>query len=81
VNYDIQGTAGEILKMKIVEADQAGLGPYMTIPVHDEIDFDIPNDELDDVMRTIHLVMNDDKLLTVPITSSIETGQRWGEVA
>lgn len=80
VNYEIQGTAGEILKMKIVEADQAGLGPFMTIPVHDEIDFDIPNDELEEVMHTIHLVMNDDKLLTVPITSSIETGQRWGEV-
>ena len=80
VNYEIQGTAGEILKMKIVEADAAGLGPYMTIPVHDEIDFDIPNDDFDDVMRTIELVMNDDQLLTVPITSSIGVGQRWGEV-
>jgi DNA polymerase-1 len=79
VNYKIQGTAGEILKMKIVEADAAGLGPYMTIPVHDEIDLDIPNDVFDDVMVTLHDVMNDDKLLSVPITSSIDVGQRWGE--
>lgn len=80
VNYEIQGTAGEILKMKMVEADAAGLGPYMTIPVHDEIDFDIPDEVFDDVMYTIGQVMNDDQLLTVPITSSIGVGQRWGEV-
>lgn len=79
VNYEIQGTAGEILKMKIVEADAAGLGPYMMIPVHDEIDLDVPNDEFDDVMATLTDVMNDDKLLSVPITSSIDVGQRWGE--
>lgn len=81
VNYLIQGTAGEILKMKIVEADQAGLGPYMMIPVHDEIDFDVPNEEFDDVIHTIGTVMNDDKLLSVPITSSIDLGLRWGECA
>lgn len=80
VNYEIQGTAGEILKMKIVEADAAGLGPYMTIPVHDEIDLDIPNDVFNDVMETLGLIMNDGELLSVPITSSIGTGQRWGEV-
>jgi DNA polymerase I-like protein with 3'-5' exonuclease and polymerase domains len=79
VNYVIQGTAGEILKMKIVEADAAGLGPYMMIPVHDEIDFDVPNDDFDDIIRTIESVMNDDQLLTVPITSSIDIAQRWGE--
>lgn len=79
VNYLVQGTAGEILKMKIVEADAAGLGPYMMIPVHDEIDFDVPNDNFDDVMETIGSVMNDDQLLSVPITSSIDVAQRWGE--
>jgi DNA polymerase I-like protein with 3'-5' exonuclease and polymerase domains len=67
--------------MKIVEADQAGLGPYMMIPVHDEIDFDVPNDEFDDIISTIKTVMNDDQLLSVPITSSIDLGLRWGECA
>lgn len=80
VNYVIQGTAGEVLKMKIVEADRAGLGPYMLFPVHDEQDLEVPNNELDDVMITLKDVMNDDKLLTVPITSSIEVGPNWGDV-
>jgi DNA polymerase-1 len=81
VNYLIQGTAGEILKRKIVEADQAGLGDFMILPVHDEIDLDVPNDDLEDAMATLHDVMNDAELLTVPITASIETGLRWGDVA
>lgn len=79
VNYLIQGTAGEILKLKMVEADHAGLGDFMTIPVHDEIDFDVPLDRLDDFKITLSDVMNDDKLLRVPLTWSTEMGPNWGE--
>lgn len=79
VNYKLQGTAGEILKMKIVQADHAGLGDYMLFPVHDEVDLSAPNDELDDVMATVRDVMSDDQLLApVPITSSIDVGSHWG---
>lgn len=79
VNYLIQGTAGEVLKMKIVEADQAGLGEYLLFPVHDEIDLSVPNDELDDALTTLLDVVNDDKLLTVPLTWSADVGPNWGE--
>lgn len=80
VNYLIQGTAGEILKLKMVEADQAGLDRFMTLPVHDEIDLDVPTDQLDDVVATLRDVMNDSRLLRVPVTASIEVGERWGSV-
>jgi DNA polymerase-1 len=80
MNYEVQGTAGEILKMKMVECDHAGLGRYMVLPVHDEIDLDAPTDELDDVMTTLRDVMNDADLLTVPITATMSVGDRWGEV-
>lgn len=79
VNYVIQGTAGEILKMKIVEADRAGLGPYMLFPVHDEIDFEVPTSELDDFQTTLKDVVNDDELLSVPLTWSAEVGPNWGD--
>lgn len=80
VNYLIQGTAGEILKMKLVEADHAGLGHYMILPVHDEVDLEVPTPDLDDVVTTLRDVMNDDGLLAVPVTASIEVGERWGSV-
>lgn len=81
VNYLIQGTAGEILKLKMVEADQAGISEFMTLPVHDELDSDVPNDRLPDFLATLSDVMNDDRLLRVPLTWSTEVGQRWGECA
>lgn len=80
INYLVQGTAGEILKMKMLEADQAGLGEFMTLPVHDEIDLDVPRDQVDDVVATLRDVMNDSTLLSVPITSTVSLGQRWGDV-
>jgi DNA polymerase-1 len=79
VNYSIQCSAAEQLKRKIVQADQAGLGKYMLIPVHDEIDFDVPKDELNDFMVTLNDVMNDADVLRVPMTWSAEIGPRWGE--
>lgn len=79
VNYVIQGTAGEILKMKIVELDRAGLGSYMLFPVHDEIDLEVPNHELDGVLTTLKDVVNDDRLLDVPLTWSAEVGPNWGD--
>ena len=79
VNYLIQGTAGEILKLKMVEADQAGLGEFMVLPVHDEIDLDVPTHQLDDVLTTLKDVMDDHELLRVPLTWSAETGTSWGQ--
>lgn len=78
VNFELQGMAAEIMKMKIVELDQADLGEYMLFPVHDEQDLSVPRDELDDVMHVINQVMNDDQLLTVPITTSVDVGPHWG---
>lgn len=79
VNYVVQGTAGEILKMKIVEADRAGLGEYMLFPVHDEIDFEVPREDLAVFQKTLLDVVNDDKLLSVPLTWSAEVGPNWGD--
>lgn len=81
VNYVCQGTAGEIMKQKIVEMDQAGLGPYMLFPVHDEQDLSAPLDELEDVKATVRDIMHDDQLLSVPIAASIDCGPNWGDVS
>jgi DNA polymerase-1 len=82
-NYLIQGLAGEILKMKIIELDRAGLGPYMVLPVHDEVDFDVPEEMARDAIKVISDVMNDNNLFArtgVPITSSVAQGPKWGEI-
>lgn len=79
VNYLIQGMAGEVLKMKIVEADAAGLDEFMIFPVHDEVDLDVPEDQVPQVLETLDDVMNDSSMLSVPITWTPAVGERWGE--
>lgn len=78
VNYLIQGSAAEILKRKILELDAAGLGPWMILPVHDEVILDVPGEYVLDVAETLQHVMNDDKLLAVPIEAEVSYGRRWG---
>lgn len=79
VNYMIQGSAAEILKMKLVELDAAGLGEWMFAPVHDEVLLDVPGEHVRDAVHTLQRVMNDDKLLSVPIEAEVSHGRRWGE--
>jgi DNA polymerase I len=79
VNYLLQGLAGEIMKMKIVELDAAGFGDYMCLPVHDEQIFDAPKEGLEEFTRAALEVMNDSSLLSVPITAGASIGERWGE--
>lgn len=79
LNYLIQGMAAVILKRKIIELDAAGLGDLMVIPVHDEVILDVPVDQVRDVVATLREVMNDSSIVTVPITASVATGERWGD--
>lgn len=79
VNYLIQGIATEIMKIKIVELDNAGFGQYMVLTVHDEQIFDLPQYGFEEAARNALEVMNDYRLLTVPITAGASAGMRWGE--
>lgn len=78
VNHGIQGLAAEILKVKLLELDAAGLGDYIVLPVHDEVICEVPDDSLQDVIATMSEIMNDDKLLSIPLTAGGATGKRWG---
>jgi len=79
VNYQIQGLAAEIMKTKLLELDAAGLGDYLVLAVHDEAISDIPDKDVPDAIDTMNTIMNDDKLLSLPLTSGGATGKRWAE--
>lgn len=79
VNRRLQGAAAEIFKMKILELEACDLDRYMILFVHDEVILDVPNEDVRDVVHVLQQVMNDDKLLRVPITAEISYGQRWGQ--
>lgn len=78
VNFLLQGMAAEIMKMKLVELDNAGFGDYMTLTVHDEQIFDLPKATIKEATIAALEVMNDHDLLTVPVTAGASLGERWG---
>lgn len=79
VNYQIQGLAAEIMKSKLLELDAAGLGEYLVLAVHDEAISDVPDADVPDAIDTMNTIMNDDNLLSLPLTSGGATGKRWAE--
>lgn len=79
VNYLIQGEAADVLKLKLVELSNTDMGRYMTIPIHDEIAFDVPADEADELARTLPSVMEERTSYEVPLTVGVEIVDRWGD--
>lgn len=78
LNYVIQSTARDVLAQAIVDLFDAGLGDYLTLPIHDEILAQAPAAEAEEVAREIGRVMSVD-FRGVPLTASGEvTGPSWG---
>lgn len=78
INYLVQGWAAAMFKQKQLELHVAGLGPYMILPVHDEIILDIPTELVPEAAQTLKTIMNDTSY-PVPITASVSYGPRWGQ--
>ena len=79
ISYLIQGHASEILKNMLVTLDAQGFGPYMILPVHDEIVMEVPEELAAEVLRVAESIMNDYTGYAVPITWSGEIlTESWG---
>ncbi len=78
VNYLIQGTAADVLKEALLRLDAAGLGDAMLLPVHDEIIFEVNQEDVAEATSTIMEVMTDNRW-AVPLTVGIDGPlDRWG---
>ncbi len=83
LNTPIQGTAADILKKAMVEIydefKKRGLKSKMLLQVHDELVFNVYNDELDIVKEIVRDIMENTYKLSVPLKVEIETGSNWYE--
>lgn len=78
VNYFIQGTAADVLKKKLVELANTDMERFMLIPIHDEIAFDVPEEEVEEAKREIATVMTETSF-DVPLSVGAEAVSKWGE--
>ena len=83
LNTPIQGTAADILKKAMVdifdEFNKRNLKSKMLIQVHDELVFNVYEDELDEVRGLVQEIMENTYKLSVPLKVEIEVGDNWYE--
>ncbi|MDO9533242.1 MAG: DNA polymerase I [Deltaproteobacteria bacterium] len=84
INTPLQGTAADIIKAAMLEVESAmqgaNLSGTMLLQIHDELLFDVPQDELADTVRLVRRVMEGVVRLKVPLTVDFRVGENWGEM-
>lgn len=91
VNAPIQGTAADIIKMAMVSIHrrfaqevlphrtQPTKNDLMIMQVHDELNFNVPEAEIEQVRRIVVDEMQNAIHLSVPLIASCGTGKNWLE--
>ena len=83
VNSPIQGTAADIIKMAMVtihrRLKQEGLQAKMIMQVHDELNFNVPVNEVEQVREIVVSEMQNVVHLTVPLIADCGVGKNWLE--
>jgi DNA polymerase-1 len=81
VNTPIQGAAADIIKLAMLkvagELEKRGLKARMLLQVHDELVFDVPEDELSEVEGLVRDGMATAVELSVPLEVEIGHGENW----
>lgn len=83
VNSPIQGTAADIIKMAMVSIHRRikaeGLRTQMIMQVHDELNFNVPDNEVEHVRQLVVDEMQNVVHLTVPLIADCGVGHNWLE--
>ena len=83
VNSPIQGTAADIIKIAMVtihrRLKEEGLKAQMIMQVHDELNFNVPINEVDRVREIVVSEMQNVVHLTVPLIADCGVGANWLE--
>lgn len=81
VNSPIQGTAADIIKMAMIEIqselDSNNLETRMLLQVHDELIFEVPENEIDQVSSIVRQGMENVVELKVPLAVDMGVGSNW----
>lgn len=83
INYPIQGSAADIIKVAMVKIDrrlqQEQLAARMLLQVHDELVFEAPEKELDALRELVREEMESAVILDLPLKVDIGVGRNWAQ--
>ncbi|MCQ2754130.1 MAG: DNA polymerase, partial [bacterium] len=83
INQPLQGSAADLIKMAMIEVDkkltEKSLKTKMIMQVHDELVFEVPDEELELVKQLVKEAMELNQPLNVPLELDINCGTSWKE--
>ena len=84
VNTPLQGTAADLIKVAMIRIDTAlqehRLKSRMTLQVHDELVFEVPENEVDALQSLVREHMEKAHALAVPLLVEMGTGPNWRDL-
>jgi DNA polymerase-1 len=84
INTPLQGTAADLIKLAMIRIDarmaKEKLKSRMTLQVHDELVFDVPNDEIEPMTELVRHEMEYVIELSVPLVADVGVGANWRDM-
>ena len=82
INAPMQGTAADLIKLAMIQVqqwidDNSDLKGQVIMQVHDELVFEVPNNEIDKFTKEIPQIMQNVAKLDIPLIVEINAGENW----
>ncbi len=85
INAPVQGTSADIIKVAMInlyrEIQRRNLKSKMLLQIHDELIFEVPEEEVGEMKSLVAELMTKAVKLCVPLKIDIKLGKNWGEMA
>jgi DNA polymerase-1 len=85
VNTVIQGSAADLIKLAMLRVDhrlaESDLQAQMLLQIHDELVFETPLAEVNDLAQLVVEEMNRAYQISVPLQVDVEVGSNWDQCA
>jgi len=83
INAPMQGTAADLIKLSMIAVqgwiERARLATKLVMQVHDELVFEVPEEEVERVKQEVPTLMSGVADLRVPLVVDVGAGRNWDE--
>jgi len=84
INMPVQGTSADIIKVAMInlyqEMQKRQLKSKMVLQVHDELLFEVPEEEMEEMCQLVPKIMSTALELSIPLKVDIKSDTNWGEL-
>jgi DNA polymerase-1 len=84
INAPVQGSSADIIKVAMInlhrEMERRSLKSKMLLQIHDELLFEVPDGEVEEIKALVAELMPRAFPLSVPLKVDIKLGRNWGEM-